>query len=55
MKNLKLKKLLVKGDELLNEELDIIKIIKLLRISNKDQENKFEIDIDENETDSNIA
>ena len=54
MKNKKLKNLLQKGDELLNEELDIIKLIKSLRISNKDQENKFEIDMDENEADSNI-
>ena len=54
MKNQKLKKLLQKGDELLNEELDITKIIKSLRISNKDQENKFEIDMDEREADSNI-
>jgi hypothetical protein len=37
MKNLKLKKLLEKGEEYLNEELDIIKIIKSLRISNNDQ------------------
>ena len=37
MKNIKLKKLLEKGEELLNEELDIIKIIKSLRISNNDQ------------------
>jgi hypothetical protein len=47
MKNKKLKKLLEKGDELLNEELDIIKIIKSLRISNIEQENKFEIDLEE--------
>ena len=54
MKNQKLKNLLQKGDELLNEELDIIKLIKSLRISNKDQENKYEIDMDEREADSNI-
>ena len=55
MKNLKLKNLLKKGDEILNEELDIIKIIKSLRILNKDRDNKFLIDLDEDEIDSNFS
>ena len=54
MKNFKLKKLLEKGDELLNEELDIIKIIKSIRILNKDRDNKFEIDMDEDKAESNF-
>ena len=55
MKNLKLKKLLVKGEEILNEELDIIKIIKSIRILNKDRDNKFLIDLDEDEIDPNFS
>ena len=52
---MKLKKLLKKGDEILNEELDIIKIIKSIRILNKDRENKFLIDLDEGDTDLNLS
>jgi hypothetical protein len=47
---MKYKNLLEKGDDILNEELDIVKIIKSIRILNKDRENKFEIDIVKNET-----
>jgi len=54
MNNLKLKKLLERGEEILNEELDIIKIIKSIRTLNKDRDNKFEIEMDEDETDLNF-
>jgi len=55
MNNLKLKKLFRKGEEILNEELDIIKIIKSIRTLNKDRDNKFEIDMDEEKADSNFS
>ena len=54
-KNKKLKKLFEKGEELLEEELDIIKIINSIRILNKDNENKFVIDMDEDARDANTS
>ena len=40
-RNKKLKLILKKGEELLEEELDIIKILKKLRKHNNQEENKF--------------
>ena len=40
-----------KGNELLKEELDIIKIMKNIRKFNKDKKSKFIIDFEENEQD----
>jgi len=45
----------MKADELLNEELDIIKIIKSIRLIKKDQEKKFIINLSENDDDQNIS
>ena len=36
-----------KGEKLLEEDLDIIRIIKSIRIINKEEENKFIIDLDD--------
>ena len=36
-----------KGEKLLDEELDIIRIIKSIRMINKEDENKFLIDLDD--------
>ena len=55
MKNLKLRKLMEKGDELLEEELDIIRIIKSIRFLKKEEESKFCIDLDYDEKHSNIS
>jgi len=55
LKNRKLKKLLKKGEKLLEEELDLIKIINSIRILNKDNENKFVIDMDEDARDANTS
>ena len=35
-----------KGEKLLEEELDIIRIVKSVRMINKEDENKFIIDLD---------
>jgi len=40
--------LIKKGNELLEEELDIVKIIKIIRKFNKDKKTKFIIDIEAN-------
>ena len=36
-----------KGNDLLEEELDILRILKSIRMINKEEENKFIIDLDE--------
>ena len=46
-KNKKLKKLMEKGEMLLEEELDIIRIIKSIRMINKEDKSKFVIDLDD--------
>ncbi len=46
-KNLKLKQILKKGNDLFEEELDILRILKSIRIINKEEESKFIIDLDE--------
>ena len=46
-KNLKLKHILRKGNDLLEEELDILRILKSIRMINKEEENIFIIDLDE--------
>ncbi len=55
MKNLKLRKLMEKGDELLEEELDIIRIIKSIRFLKKEEESKFFINLDDDDNHSNIS
>jgi hypothetical protein len=41
-----LKQIFKKGDELLEEELDLARIIKSIRTINKEEKNKFIIDLD---------
>ncbi len=43
------------GDKLLEEELDIIRIIKAIRILKKEIKSKFIIDLDDDVNDSNIS
>ena len=50
-RSLNLKRMMKKGNELLKEELDIIKIMKTIRKFNKDKKSKFIIDFEENEQD----
>ena len=46
-RNKELKILLKKGEELLEEEFDILRIIKSIRKFKQEEENKFIIDVDE--------
>ena len=55
MKNIKLKKLMLKGDELLEEELDIIRILKSIRKLKKEEKNRYIIDLDYDINNSNIS
>ena len=55
MKNIKLKKLMKKGNELLEEELDIIRILKSIRLLKNEEKSKFIIDLDDDINDSNIS
>ncbi len=44
-----------KSNELLEEELDIIKIIKSIRILKKEETSKFMIDLDDDVTNLDIS
>ena len=55
MKNIKLKKLMLKGDVLLEEELDIIRILKSIRKLKKEEKNRYIIDLDYDINNSNIS
>ncbi len=44
-----------KGDQLLEKELDIIRIVKSIRLLKKEEENEFIIDLIENDDNSNIS
>ena len=49
-RNKELKILLKKGEELLEEEFDILRIIKSIRKFKKEEESKFIIDLDEDDS-----
>ena len=44
-----------KGNELLEEELDIIRILKAIRILKKEEKSKFIINLDDDVNESNIS
>ena len=52
---MKLNKLMKKADGLLEEELEIIRILKSIRQFKNEEKSKFIIDLDDDFNDSNIS